>query len=45
MALVGRSAGAGFTPSGVLRVDLDEKEADNVLETARGVLLEIRAED
>ncbi len=45
MALVGRRAGAGFTPSGVLRIDLDEKEADNVLETARGVLLEIRAED
>ncbi len=45
MALVGRRAGAGFTPSGVLRIDLDEKEVDNVLETARGVLLEIRAED
>jgi transcription-repair coupling factor (superfamily II helicase) len=45
MELVGRREGAGFTPSGVLRLDLDEKEMDNVLETARGVLLEIRAED
>ncbi|HWS99147.1 MAG TPA: transcription-repair coupling factor [Pyrinomonadaceae bacterium] len=45
MELVARRPGASFTPSGVLRVDLDEKESDNVLETARGVLLEIRAED
>jgi transcription-repair coupling factor (superfamily II helicase) len=45
MALVGGRAGATFTPSGVLRIDLDEKERDAVLETARGVLLEIRAGD
>ena len=37
--------GATFAPSGVLRVDLDEKESEDALETARGVLLEIRAED
>jgi transcription-repair coupling factor (superfamily II helicase) len=45
MALVGRREGASFTPSGVLRIDLDGKEMDTVLETARGVLLEIRAGD
>jgi transcription-repair coupling factor (superfamily II helicase) len=45
LALVERREGAGFSPSGVLRLDLDEKESDSVLETARGVLLEIRAGD
>jgi transcription-repair coupling factor (superfamily II helicase) len=45
MALVSARPGATFTPSGVLRVDLEEKEMDMALETARGVLLEIRAED
>jgi transcription-repair coupling factor (superfamily II helicase) len=45
MALIAGREGATFTPSGVLRVDLDEKEMDMALETARGVLLEIRAED
>jgi transcription-repair coupling factor (superfamily II helicase) len=45
MALVGKREGASFTPSGVLRIDLNEKEMDTVLETARGVLLEIRAGD
>ncbi len=45
MALVESRKGAGFTPNGVLRLDLNEKETDGALETARGVLLEIRAED
>jgi transcription-repair coupling factor (superfamily II helicase) len=45
MALISARPGATFTPSGVLRVDLPEKEMDVALETARGVLLEIRAED
>jgi transcription-repair coupling factor (superfamily II helicase) len=45
MALVAGRKGATFAPSGVLRVDLDEKESEDALETARGVLLEIRAED
>jgi transcription-repair coupling factor (superfamily II helicase) len=45
MALIAGREGATFTPSGVLRVDLGEKEMDMALETARGVLLEIRAED
>jgi transcription-repair coupling factor (superfamily II helicase) len=34
--------GATFTPSGVLRVDLDEEEQEQVLEIVRDVLLEIR---
>jgi transcription-repair coupling factor (superfamily II helicase) len=45
MALVSSREGASFTPSGVLRIDLNEKEMDGALETARGVLLEIRTED
>jgi hypothetical protein len=45
MAMVTSREGASFTPNGVLRLDLDEKETDAALETARGVLLEIRAED
>jgi transcription-repair coupling factor (superfamily II helicase) len=44
MALLAARSGAAFTPSGVLRVDLSEKELDGLLETARGVLLEIREE-
>jgi transcription-repair coupling factor (superfamily II helicase) len=45
MALVARRENASFTPNGVLRLDLNEEEAEGALETARGVLLEIRAED
>lgn len=45
MALIGQRTGAVFSPNGVLRVDLNEKESDSVLETARGVLLEIRSAD
>jgi transcription-repair coupling factor (superfamily II helicase) len=45
MATVASREGAGFTPNGVLRLNLNEKESDATLETARGVLLEIRAED
>ncbi|HKC63989.1 MAG TPA: transcription-repair coupling factor, partial [Pyrinomonadaceae bacterium] len=45
MAMIGRREGATFTPSGVLRIDLDEEENTSVLETARGVLLEISAAD
>ena len=37
--------GASFTPSGVLRVDLDEEDEEQVLEIVRGVLLEIRVTD
>jgi transcription-repair coupling factor (superfamily II helicase) len=45
MGLVGTRASASFAPTGVLRLDLDEEERDEALETARGVLLEIRSED
>jgi transcription-repair coupling factor (superfamily II helicase) len=45
LALVGEREGASFTPSGILRIDLDEREMGRALETARGVLLEIRAGD
>ncbi|HEY0322047.1 MAG TPA: transcription-repair coupling factor [Pyrinomonadaceae bacterium] len=45
MELVSRRARASFAPTGVLRLELQEKERDEVLETARGVLLEIRATD
>jgi transcription-repair coupling factor (superfamily II helicase) len=45
MALVSSHKGASFTPSGVLRLDLGEEEAGRVLETARRVLLEVRATD
>jgi transcription-repair coupling factor (superfamily II helicase) len=36
---------ATFSPSGVLRVDLSEDERERILETVRGVLLEIRVPD
>ncbi|HEX8709667.1 MAG TPA: transcription-repair coupling factor, partial [Pyrinomonadaceae bacterium] len=45
LALMAAREGASFTPNGVLRVELSEKEQDGVLETSRGVLLEIRASD
>jgi hypothetical protein len=34
-----------FTPNGVLRLVLTEDEQDNVLEFARGVLLQIMVTD
>jgi transcription-repair coupling factor (superfamily II helicase) len=37
--------GATFSPSGVMRVALDEEEQEQVLEIARDVLLEIRVTD
>jgi transcription-repair coupling factor (superfamily II helicase) len=43
MALVGSRRGASFAPSGVLRVDLNEEEMENILTAARRVLIEIRA--
>ncbi|HEX8852842.1 MAG TPA: TRCF domain-containing protein, partial [Pyrinomonadaceae bacterium] len=45
LALVGRGDGATFTPSGVLRLELEEEAAERVIEVAHGVLLEIRAGD
>ena len=40
--LLSEKEGASFTPSGVLRVELNEEEQERVLEMVRGVLLEIR---
>ncbi|MGI9165913.1 MAG: transcription-repair coupling factor [Pyrinomonadaceae bacterium] len=34
-----------FTPTGVLRLDLNDEEIDNVLRVAREALLEVRSED
>ncbi|HVG29586.1 MAG TPA: TRCF domain-containing protein, partial [Pyrinomonadaceae bacterium] len=45
MALVGEQAGASFSPSGVLRVELPEGERTDLIETARGLLLRVRAAD
>ncbi|HVF49313.1 MAG TPA: transcription-repair coupling factor, partial [Pyrinomonadaceae bacterium] len=45
LALVGRREGANFAPSGVLRVELDDEEAERLIETAHGLLLEIRNAD
>jgi hypothetical protein len=41
------SSGEGrvFTPTGVLRLNLDEDETDNELDVVRGVLAELRLED
>jgi transcription-repair coupling factor (superfamily II helicase) len=45
MALMAARQGASFAPSGVLRIELNEDEAERVIETAREVLLQIRAPD
>jgi transcription-repair coupling factor (superfamily II helicase) len=44
MELLRLREGANFTPSGVLRVELNEAEKDEVLGVARLVLLQIRAD-
>ncbi|MDQ5847084.1 MAG: transcription-repair coupling factor [Acidobacteriota bacterium] len=41
-AFVGNREGSVFSPTGVLRINLDEDEQDNVLDVARGVLMELR---
>ncbi|MDT4969077.1 MAG: hypothetical protein QOJ64_3814 [Acidobacteriota bacterium] len=43
MALIAKRKTATFSPSGVLKLDLEESELDLLLETAHLVLLEIRA--
>jgi transcription-repair coupling factor (superfamily II helicase) len=45
LALVSESTGASFTPSGILKLDLAENEREDVIATARRVLLEIRNTD
>jgi transcription-repair coupling factor (superfamily II helicase) len=42
---LGQRTGTSFSPSGVLRVGLDEEEREQVLEKVRDVLLEIRVTD
>jgi len=44
LELIGARSGAGFTPGGVLRLELDEGEMDHMLEVARRVLLQIKAD-
>ena len=44
MELIRVRAGAGFTPSGVLRLELSEEEKDEILAVARRVLLQVRAD-
>ncbi|MFL6209313.1 MAG: transcription-repair coupling factor [Pyrinomonadaceae bacterium] len=45
LALVRERAGAAFSPNGVLRVELHEDEQERLIETAHGLLLQIRAAD
>jgi transcription-repair coupling factor (superfamily II helicase) len=45
MELVSERSGASFTPSGVLRLELNEDEQAHALEVARRVLLQIRTSD
>ena len=45
MDLVSRRPGTTFTPSGILKLALSEDEIDRLMETIRGMLLEIRASD
>jgi len=42
---VGSHADAVFTPTGVLRLRLSEDDQDNIVEVARGVLLELKSSD
>ncbi len=44
MELIQVREGASFTPSGVLRMELNEEERDHALAVARRVLLQIRAD-
>ncbi|CAN5338816.1 transcription-repair coupling factor [soil metagenome] len=45
LELVKARAGATFTPTGVLRVELSAKESEQVIETTRGLLVQIHRED
>jgi len=44
-AFVSSREGRVFTPTGVLRLALDEDEHDQLLDTIRGTLLELRSND
>ena len=41
--MVSERSGAVFSPTGVLRLGLDENELDNMIDVAHGVLLQLRA--
>jgi transcription-repair coupling factor (superfamily II helicase) len=45
LALVGTRTGASFSPNGVLRIELTAEESDDAVETARGLLLQVRRSD
>jgi transcription-repair coupling factor (superfamily II helicase) len=44
-AFISSREGRVFSPTGVLKLSLTEDEQDNLLDTVRGVLLELRLED
>ena len=44
MELIRAREGGSFTPSGVLRLELNDEEKDQVLKVARRVLLQVRAD-
>ena len=44
-ALISAREGRGFSPTGVLKLQLNDEEQDNLLDTVRGVLMELRLED
>ncbi|HVF26766.1 MAG TPA: transcription-repair coupling factor, partial [Pyrinomonadaceae bacterium] len=45
LALVSRRSGTTFAPSGVLRVELDDEESENIIGAAHRLLMEITAGD
>ena len=44
-AFISARAGRVFSPTGVLKLQLNDEEQDNLLDTVRGVLMELRLED
>jgi len=44
-AFINKGTGRVFTPTGVLKLSLNDDEQDNLLDTVRGVLMELRLED
>jgi transcription-repair coupling factor (superfamily II helicase) len=44
-AFINHGTGRVFSPTGVLKLALDDDEQDNLLDTVRGVLMELRLED
>lgn len=44
-SFINQRAGTAFTPNGVLKLNLNDDEQDNLLDTVRGVLMELRLED